>query len=191
MRNKSIPQPAAYTTHQGRCRTQNIIKDMGLPPRLISSHVGYFVSMCISLLVCVLQQILPVLRPRMPACSKAGWENYSHWKNTSYVRFSSLLEAATLPAFLNRTSLQCCREPWPWKEHRGLGIYRKLHWRPISRRSSPVYFYWRQWQEERHRNSKQGVATPGEGCSLSGSPLPPSGGTNPAPPAHTSSSQAY
>lgn len=139
-----------------------------MPPRLISRHAILY--QCVSVCLYVLQQILPVLTPRTPACSKASWENYSHWKNTSCVRFSSLLEAATLPAFLNRTSFQCCREPWPCKGHRGLGIYRKLHWRPISRRSSPVY-YWRQWQEH-HSHSQQGVAISGEGCSLSGSPLP-------------------
>lgn len=54
MRNKSVLQPAVtYTTHQGRHRIENMIKGIDLPLRLISSHVGYFVSMCISLPVCV------------------------------------------------------------------------------------------------------------------------------------------
>lgn len=68
------------------------------------------------------------------------------------------------PVFLNRTSFQCCREPWPCKGHRGHGIYRKLHWRLNSRRRSPVYFYCRQWQEEHHSHTKQGIAMPGEEC---------------------------
>lgn len=54
MRNKSVPQSAVtYTTHQGRHRIENTIKGMDLLPRLFSSHVGYFVSICISLPVCV------------------------------------------------------------------------------------------------------------------------------------------
>lgn len=111
---------------------------------------------CVSVCLCVLQQMLPILT----------LENTCPAEKTILTgrTQSGLLGAATLPAFLNRTSFQCCREPWPCKGHRGHGIYRKLPWRLNSRRRSPVYFYCRQWQEEHHSHTKQGIAMPGEEC---------------------------